>query len=74
MPALGDADRWDVRLNDACGGSKQQLGPHQWPGRCLALRAQAQRLSSVNPNFKLEGEVEVCTKAFQQRTGLVSTA
>jgi hypothetical protein len=33
--------RRDVRLDDACGGSKQQLGPHQWPGRCLALRAQA---------------------------------
>jgi hypothetical protein len=40
-------------LNNACGGSKQQLGPHQWPGRCLALPAQAQWLSSPSPYYLL---------------------
>jgi hypothetical protein len=69
MPGLGWRRRRDVRLNDACGGSKQQLGPHQWPGRCLTLRAQAQWLSNVNPNL-LGSEVEVCAKALQQRTRL----
>jgi hypothetical protein len=67
--------RRGVRLDDACGGSKQQLGPHQWPRRCLALRAQVQWPMAEQRESKLEGEVEVwCAKALQQRTRLVSTA
>jgi hypothetical protein len=60
--------RRDVRLNDTCGGSEQQLGPHQWSGRCLALRAQAQWLSSVNPNLWVRWEYARRRCRLQQRT------
>jgi hypothetical protein len=43
--------RRDVRLNDVCGGSEQQLGPHQWPGRFVATPAHTRGLSSVDPKL-----------------------
>jgi hypothetical protein len=62
---------FECMLCAVCGGSKQQIGPHQWPGRRSTLPAQAWGLGSVNR--KLVGEVGVCAKALQQRTRLVST-
>jgi hypothetical protein len=66
--------RRGARLNDVCGGWEQQLGPHQWPGRCVTLPAAHTRgLSSVNPNLRARLEY-ICAQARQQWTGLVSTA
>jgi hypothetical protein len=67
--------RRNVRLYGACGGSKQQLGPHR---NCNGL-AVVWRFSGSGPmaeqrESKLVGEVEVWARALQQRTGLVSTA
>jgi hypothetical protein len=41
--------RRNARLNDVCGGWEQQLGPHQWHGRCVAPPAHTRGLGSVNP-------------------------
>jgi hypothetical protein len=42
--------RRNARLNGVCGGWKQQLGPHQWPGRCVAHPAHTRGLISVDLN------------------------
>jgi hypothetical protein len=60
--------RRGARLNNVCGGWEQQLGPHQWPGRCVTPPAHTRGLSSVDLNLWV-GEVGVCAKALplQQR-------
>jgi hypothetical protein len=66
-------DRGDVGLGLlVCGGSKQQLGPNQWPGHRSTLPAQS-ALRAEQRESKLVGKVGVCAKAMQQRTRLVST-
>jgi hypothetical protein len=67
--------RRGVRLNGACacGGSIEAAA---WP---VSVAWPLSGASGSGPmaeqrESKLEGEVEVCTRALQQRTGLVSTA
>jgi hypothetical protein len=48
--------RRNARLSEVCGGWEQQLGPHQWPGRCVAPPAHTRGLISVNLNLWVRWE------------------
>jgi hypothetical protein len=48
--------RRNARLNDVCSGWEQQLGPHQWSGRCVTPPAHTRGPSSVNLNLRVRWE------------------
>jgi hypothetical protein len=76
MSNLGAADsRSLIMMNGGCDEIRPRVGPSEsmaWP-LCGASGSHPRAVSSMGPKFKVVGALEVCAKALQQRTGLVSS-
>jgi hypothetical protein len=73
MPNLGDADGTFVRMMHAVDRSSSLARINGWPLSGAPGSGPMAEQRREQRDTKLVGEVEVCAKALQQRTGLVAS-